>query len=310
MVTKAQKFRLGIFISVFSVLLIGLITMVVGNKLTQRQDTYHIRYKDTSVSGLKIGGAVNYHGISIGRVERIDIDREDIQQVIVTISVNEGTPIKQDVLATLAPVGITGLMQIELIGGTNEAAMLSPGETITAGKSTLANLSGKAEIIADKVELVLNNLIEITNAENQHKLGNILANVDTLLAQNKEPINNTLTNLDSLTFYLAGVARYTEDITNRINTILASGTIDSILANSSKVSGDLAAVDLTALMNDLNKTILEAQSTIQDIDITVLNSRQDVWDTIDSLKETIEYLNEFSRMISEDPTLLLRARRK
>jgi phospholipid/cholesterol/gamma-HCH transport system substrate-binding protein len=310
MVTKAQKFRLGIFISVFSVLLIGLITMVVGNKLTQRQDTYHIRYKDTSVSGLKIGGAVNYHGISIGRVERIDIDREDIQQVIVTISVNEGTPIKQDVLATLAPVGITGLMQIELIGGTNEAAMLSPGETITAGKSTLANLSGKAEIIADKVELVLNNLIEITNAENQHKLGNILANVDTLLAQNKEPINNTLTNLDSLTFYLAGVARYTEDITNRINTILASGTIDSILASSSKVSGDLAAVDLTALMNDLNKTILEAQSTIQDIDITVLNSRQDVWDTIDSLKETIEYLNEFSRMISEDPTLLLRARRK
>lgn len=310
MVTKAQKFRLGIFISVFSVLLIGLITMVVGNKLTQRQDTYHIRYKDTSVSGLKIGGAVNYHGISIGRVERIDIDREDIQQVIVTISVNEGTPIKQDVLATLAPVGITGLMQIELIGGTNEAAMLNPGETITAGKSTLANLSGKAEIIADKVELVLNNLIEITNAENQHKLGNILANVDTLLAQNKEPINNTLTNLDSLTFYLAGVARYTEDITNRINTILASGTIDSILASSSKVSGDLAAVDLTALMNDLNKTILEAQSTIQDIDITVLNSRQDVWDTIDSLKETIEYLNEFSRMISEDPTLLLRARRK
>lgn len=310
MVTKAQKFRLGIFITVFSVLLIGLIAMVVGNKLTQRQDTYHIRYKDTSVSGLKIGGAVNYHGISIGRVERIDIDREDIQQVIVTISVNEGTPIKQDVLATLAPVGITGLMQIELIGGTNEAAMLKPGETIKAGKSTLANLSGKAEVIADKVELVLNNLIEITNAENQQKLGNILANVDTLLAENKQPINNTLTNLDSLTYYLAGVARYTEGITNRINTILASGTIDSILTNTTKVSGDLAAVDLTALMNDLNNTILEAQSTIQDIDITVLNSRQDVWDTIDSLKETIEYLNEFSRMISEDPTLLLRARRK
>lgn len=310
MVTKAQKFRLGIFISFFSLLLLGLIVMVVGNKLMEKQDSYYIHYTDTSVGGLKIGGAVNYHGIDIGRVDRIDIARDNIQKVVVTVSINAGTPIKQDVLATLSPVGITGLMKIELIGGTNESPLLKPGGIITSGKSTLANLTGKAEIIADKVEMVLNNLIQITNSDNQKKLSDILANVDTLLAQNKEPINNTLTNLDSITYYLAGVARSTNDITARINTILATGKIDSIITNTNKISADLAAADLSTLIQDLNATILEAKSTIQDVDITVLNSRQDLWDTIESLKETIEYLNEFSRMISEDPTLLLRSRRK
>jgi len=131
-----------------------------------------------------------------------------------------------------------------------------------------------------------------------------------LLAQNKVSITNSLTNLDSVTYYLADVARNTRKITSRIDTLLASGKIDSILANTQMVTADLAAADLSKLLDDLNTTINEAQSTIQDVDITVLNSRQDLWDTINSLKETIEYLNEFSRMISEDPSLLLRSRRK
>ncbi len=310
MVTKAQKFRLGIFFSVFSVLLIGLIVMVVGNKLMEKQDIYYIHYTDTSVGGLKIGGAVNYHGIDIGRVDHIDIARDNVQKVVVTVSINAGTPIKQDVLATLSPVGITGLMKIELIGGTNESPLLKPGDVITSGKSTLANLSGKADIIADKVELALNNIIQMTNSDNRKKLSDILTNADTLLAQNKVSITNSLTNLDSVTYYLADVARNTRKITSRIDTLLASGKIDSILANTQMVTADLAAADLSKLLDDLNTTINEAQSTIQDVDITVLNSRQDLWDTINSLKETIEYLNEFSRMISEDPSLLLRSRRK
>ena len=152
MVSKAQKFRLGIFIAFSSVLLIVFLVVVAGNKLLEKRDEYYIHYEDTSVIGLQVGGQVKYHGISVGRVDDIRIDKEDVKMVIVTISVKEGTPLKEDILATLAPVGITGLKQIELSGGTNEAKLLKPKSNILPGKSVLDSITGKAEIIAEKLK--------------------------------------------------------------------------------------------------------------------------------------------------------------
>ncbi|HPR18249.1 MAG TPA: MlaD family protein, partial [Candidatus Cloacimonadota bacterium] len=137
MVSNAQKFRLGIFIVAVSILLIFFMIMVAGNKIMEKRDSYYIKYEDTSVSGLQVGGAVKYYGISIGRVEAIDIDKEDVSNVIVTVSVKSGTPLKENVEASLNFVGITGLLQIEISGGTNEAEFLKPKSFIPAGESTI-----------------------------------------------------------------------------------------------------------------------------------------------------------------------------
>jgi len=117
MVSKSQKIRLGIFIIVGLVFLFVLIGIIVGTKLFDKKDIYFIAYKDQSVSGMNVGSAVQYHGIRVGRIEELNIDKDDVTTVIVEISVKAGTPIKTDVKAVMAAVGITGLKQIELVGG-------------------------------------------------------------------------------------------------------------------------------------------------------------------------------------------------
>jgi len=310
MVSKAQKFRLGIFIAFSSVLLIVFLVVVAGNKLLEKRDVYYIHYEDTSVIGLQVGGQVKYHGISVGRVDDIRIDKEDIKMVVVTISVKEGTPLKEDVLATLAPVGITGLKQIELSGGTNEAKLLMPKSNILPGESVLDSITGKAEIIAEKLEIVLNNIAELTNQENQEKFANIISNVDILIEANRDPITNVITNLDSTTYYLAEFTESANESMKRFNALIQSEEIDNILVNAEKVTSDIAKADLAQLINDLNKAIVQANDAFLHIDLTILKSRQDILQTLEMLKETIDYLNDFSRQISENPSILLRTKKQ
>ena len=170
MVTKAQKFRLGIFIFTTSMLLVIFLILVAGKKFMEKRDTYFIRYENRSVTGLQIGGPVKYHGINIGRVDEIKIEKSNVENIVITIGVKSGTPIKTDVEATLVPIGITGLLQIELVGGSNEAGFSAPNSFIKAGNSTFELITGKAEIIATKLETLLNNFVNITDTENQQKM--------------------------------------------------------------------------------------------------------------------------------------------
>ncbi len=303
MVSKAQKLRLGIFIVVISVILIIFLVMVAGSKIMEKRDTYYIKYEDVSVSGLQIGGPVKYYGIDIGRVEDIKIDRENVANIIVVISVKSGTPLKEDVKASLIPIGITGLLQVEITGGSNEAGFIKPKTYIPAGVSTFDSISGKAEILTKKMEILLNNLGEITNKENQRKLNNILSNVDSIITKNRQPASDIVSNLERSTTELA-------DITRELNTILQTGKVQNVITNVEKISDEIAEADVGTLLNNLDETIKKMNVTLAHIDATHMESRQDIIDTIENLKETLEYLNEFSRQISEDPSLLLRAKKR
>jgi ABC-type transport system involved in resistance to organic solvents, periplasmic component len=309
MVSSAQKFRLGLFIVIISVLMIIFLIMVAGNKLMEQRDTYFIRYEDRTVSGLQIGGPVKYYGISIGRVEDISIDPADVSNVIVEISVKAGTPIKKDIKASLTPIGITGLLQIELSGGTNMAENAEPGSFIQAGPSTFESITGKAEVISEKIELLLNNLIAITDEENQLKLQNILTNVDTVVDENVSAINSTMKQIEQISFELKDITISLNEITAKVNETIQEGHLDRIVANADSVMTIVAAIDIQRIASELQDAIQQTNVTLTNIDATHLESRQDILDLIDSLIETIDNLNEFSRMLTEDPTILIRSRR-
>jgi phospholipid/cholesterol/gamma-HCH transport system substrate-binding protein len=279
------------------------LVLVAGSKIMEKRDVYSIRYENTSVSGLQIGGPVKYRGIGIGRVDDITIDTEDVTNIIVTVSVKAGTPIKEDMRASLIPIGITGLLQVEITGGSKEASFLKTRSFISAGVSTFESISGKAEIISAKLEQLLNNLAEITNEENRKKIRNIINNVDQIVTENQQSINSVLTSLSSTTRDLAIIVDETRQI-------MQSGEIKNIVSNAEKITNDIANSNLEELLIDMNTAIKKLDLTMSRIDATHLESRQDILDTIEALKETIEFLNDFSRQISDDPSLLIRSRKK
>lgn len=103
MVSKATKVRLGVFLVAGAVLVLVFAAAVAGNRLTQKWDSYFIVFDNYPVSGLQVGGNVNYQGIKVGRVEDVRIDPKDVNRVIVTINIEPGTPIKEDTEAVLSP---------------------------------------------------------------------------------------------------------------------------------------------------------------------------------------------------------------
>ena len=111
---RAQRFRLGLFVLVSGALFVTLVGYFTTRRFLQETDPYYIAYQGVSVSGLQEGSSVKYLGIKVGIIESIRIDPKDIRRVIVKVALEPNTPIKADVHADIAAVGITGLKTIEI----------------------------------------------------------------------------------------------------------------------------------------------------------------------------------------------------
>jgi len=352
MITKSQKIRLGVFITIGSILLLIFAAVVAGNQLFERRDIYYIEFEDTSVTGLQVGGAVQYHGIRIGRVDAIKISPQDVSRVIVTVSVDAGTPIKQDVEATLIFVGITGIKAVELKGGSNEAKLRQPKDFIPTGKSGLASFTGKAEDIMEKMELIAQNIANITNDRNQQNIAKILEETSLILYDTRTNLSDTMHSLNVIAGNVAEIAgstsksmteitasttvllqdtrtqintvgahtdqlilQATKDIgtitasinqsLSRINQIVNTAQFDSLIVNVNTISGKLASADLKQLVTDLNVTVNQVNNLVNNLDRTVTRGRTDFLETMESMREAAENLNEFSKQIAENPSSLL-----
>ena len=89
MATRAQKVRLALFFLVALSALGLFLAAVIGTRLLGKRDLYTIEFTDTPVSGLNKGAAVKYLGYSVGRIEDIYISSEDVNTVVVEISVEQ-----------------------------------------------------------------------------------------------------------------------------------------------------------------------------------------------------------------------------
>ena len=155
---RSQKIRLGIFLFVSLAILLSVIGFFTTREFFEKEDIYYVSYEGISVSGLEVGSPVKYMGIKVGTIKDIRIDPTNVNKVIIELSLQPDTPIKEDVQADITSMGITGLKAIEISGGSNKAQSLEPGSQIPAGSSLTQEITGKAEVIAQKAEKVLNNL--------------------------------------------------------------------------------------------------------------------------------------------------------
>ena len=84
---------------------------------------YRIRF-DESVSGLSLGDPVKFRGVDVGTVKTMNLDPADPQVVQVDVALRKEAPVKTDTKASLKLKGITGVLFIELNGGSAKAQPL------------------------------------------------------------------------------------------------------------------------------------------------------------------------------------------
>jgi phospholipid/cholesterol/gamma-HCH transport system substrate-binding protein len=313
MITRSQKLRLGVFISVALIVVILGVMSLSYNIIFATHDIYYIAYEDVSVSGIDIGSQVKYLGITVGSVRRIEIDPKNINRVIITVGIEPGTPIKEDVRAEIATIGITGLKLIELRGGTIESMMLKPGGFIQAGKSITDDITGRAEIITEKIELVLNNLLTITSPENQEKIVSFIdesaataAQLNYMLTTNSDRIERTLSNLDTLSHDLRTMVAATHNMVTSIETTIGSDTLKQTLYEIHQITQTFNQADIYRLIDELNHMIQSTNTILSQTQTIVARNRSKLIDTIDELHHTSQYLHSTARMIDANPSILLR----
>ncbi len=383
-VTRAQKVRLGIFVLVSTVLLGTMVMVLVGGRLTRQEDDYFARFAET-VSGLEVGAPVKFHGVRIGSVTTIEIDSDDVTLVRVNLSLRSGTPVKTDAVVMLNTMGITGLKFVELTGGTNEAELLAPGSEIKSGPSLLDRLTGKADVITEKIELLINNVLAITGPAQQEQVKEILANVQALLEETNDLIARNEARIDQVIDDFSVAASNLREASGTTNELVeqAGDQVTDMLADADRLLLDFEQVVidqnhyLSTLLNDADATVLavqelivspyvkriprEAEETVlaalqliqnanvgvnnllgnlqgtaerlriliagdkvqgaldsffrlagkleglvDTLDLTTRQAREDIFKTLANLKDVVRNLNDFTQMLLENPSILLR----
>jgi phospholipid/cholesterol/gamma-HCH transport system substrate-binding protein len=163
----------GLFIIVFT--LAATLTFVWLAKSGHRDDVlYRIRFNE-SVSGMSVGDPVKFRGVDVGTVKTMAIDPDDPRRVQVEIKLRKETPVKTDTKAILKLKGITGVVFVELNGGSAKAELLAaatpegqvpeiPSEksNLTTFLDELPKLAQKFSAIENKTSKVLDDVGEVT----------------------------------------------------------------------------------------------------------------------------------------------------
>lgn len=124
--------------------LVGLISMLLAAatiifvfwlarfQFTHQYDLYDVDFKGP-IRGLSSGGQVFFNGIRVGEATKLSLDRANPNRVVARIRVTSDAPIRVDSVATLEPLGITGVNYIEISAGTPSRPLLkeaTPGGVI------------------------------------------------------------------------------------------------------------------------------------------------------------------------------------
>jgi len=254
METRANHVLIGLFTILVTLLAVFFALWAANYASNRNWDKYEVDFTE-AVTGLGNGGIVQYNGINVGEVEKLSLDKQDPRKVIARIRLQAGTPVKIDTKAKLAFIGLTGVAQIQLSGGTPESPRLLPTREhpvpiIPTQPSALQNISEAASDIGERVRLILSDA-------NVEKIGKIVDNLNQVtgtVAAQKEDI--------------AALMHSLRQATDNLNTTLvkAQGSLDTI---------DKSVVQqLPGLMKRLDHTLAQLDSATTNANGLISENRE------------------------------------
>lgn len=247
MQTQSNYTLTGLFVVSLGALAVFLGLWIAGEVRHGESERYTV-YVEESVTGLYENARVLFQGVPVGRVRTMELDHDNPQRVRLVIALEEGTPVRADTRATLSTQGATGLMRLELSGGSPDAGPPSTpdGElypVIPSEPSFWARLNENVNGGLDDVEALSGQLRALLNEENVAAAGELIGNLREIserIAANGEDIDRIMNGAADLA-----------DVGGRLSERLPAtmDRLDSALAGIERFSAsvDQAAVDVSAM---------------------------------------------------------------
>lgn len=197
METRAPYAMIGAFVLAIIGAVFGFVYWLHNTGGLGERTVYGIRFENT-VSGLLTGAAVLFNGIRVGEVTELRLDPDNPKQVMATIAIIAGTPIRADTEAGLEFQGLTGVPVISLRGGAAGAARLSASNS---GPPTLIADPAAGQSMTEAARQALRRLDNVL-ADNSDSLKSSFANLNTFtgaLARNSDRVDGILSGLERMT---------------------------------------------------------------------------------------------------------------
>ena len=293
-ISRTQRARLGVFVAAGTVLFLVFVSVSLGLKFSQSVKTFYAYFKGESLSGLEQGAIVKYSGVPIGKVDKITYLPKDLSKVRVSLSVQSDFPMKQGMYATTGLLGITGLKYIEILGGESSALPLKSGAEIPTRASVFSSISGKAEVIVAKIELLLNHINDLTNPDSLKSLRVVLDNVAAISGDARTIVGDITPKVNTMTGSATSILSKVDKIASDVRSF--TGTLDSTLS-AGRFAKTVSLVDSTALALKL---------LADNLSLMVRQTREDFTVSMQNLREASESANQLAKMLAENPSLLIK----
>lgn len=294
MENKARYTLVGLFVLILSIAMLLFIVWLAKYDNEQINAKEYRLYSKVSIGGLNKNSIVEYKGLDIGIVEKIQINPKNLEEIEIILKITKPEVIKTDSYAIIQSQGVTGNKIIEIDGGTTQSKLLTSKQNsysiIPLQKSFIDKITSSAGNISEQIETVLKRFELLLNEKNINNINHILSNTnkstkdfdEMILKVNKlidSSVVKTLSNLDKMTSSIDKVVK--NDISKTVNNI---NTTSNNLNSLAKDIQSIVNEDIKDLIKDLKKTA----NSSQDID-KVLDELEITLHKIDS---TVENFNE------------------
>src|SRR5260370_4403454 len=186
METRAHYVAVGAFVLTMIVLAFATVLWLGRAELSTQYAKYDI-YFVGPVSGLRVGAAVEYSGVPVGKVAEIRLDPGNVEQIRVTVEIDASLAIKTDAAAAVDTNLLRCVSYIQGGRGTPDAPLLLPQEgqryaVIRSHRSRFASIAQRAPQILEKASDTLDYLNDLLDEKNRRAVGEIFENFRLLSA--------------------------------------------------------------------------------------------------------------------------------
>jgi phospholipid/cholesterol/gamma-HCH transport system substrate-binding protein len=192
METRANYVLIGTFTLAVIAAAFGFVLWFQSLHTTKARGPLRVVFEGPA-GGLRNGASVNFNGIRVGEVIRVQLDNP--RRVVALAMIENNTPIRKDTLVGLEFQGLTGVAAISLKGGEEAAPPVPLDED---GVPTLTADPNKLQDVTEAIRGTLQNINKVV-ADNQQAVKNSLANLETFtssLARNSERIDALMAKVD------------------------------------------------------------------------------------------------------------------
>ncbi len=264
-----KETKIGIFAVITIALAIWGYKYLRGFNMLASSTTLYSVYE--RVDGLRISTPIMINGLQVGLVANIAQVEDDLNQIQVTLNLNDGVKVPKSAKAEIVSASLMGGSEVHLTFNSNcsGANCAQSGDFLEGTtRSLIGSFTTPDEMktYMDEVSIGLGRVIDTLNAKlaNSEELSKSINDAKAILAN----LNSTTGRIDRL---MAGSSSSIEGSLKNVESITGNlkdnnEKISTILANVEKLSNDLEKVNMAELSEDVQATMKQLKTTLASSD--------------------------------------------